>query len=214
MAHAPATKRAAISADIFNTTLTITFSDGRDMAIDITKLDPKIQHQAMLHGLKQKLVDAAAIARSLETGRSASLDDKYLAVREVFDRLTGPSPTWNKERAANVVGTGQNILVHALMKMTGKDKTYVDDFLASKTKEERLAMKSNPKVLAIIAELQAARGTGGVDTDALLGELGGPIDATPTPPEGDTTPEPSTPTVRATKDRRAKAPSKKALATV
>jgi hypothetical protein len=48
----------------------------------------------------------------------------------------------------------------------------VDDFLTAKTKEERAALKRNPRVLAIIAELQAATVSNGVDTDGLLEELG------------------------------------------
>ena len=166
-------KRNAMSVDIFGTTVTVTFSNGKDLAIDTSTLSPEIQRMAMLHGIKQKLVDAGAIARNTETGRSASVDDKFEAVAEVHARLTGDNPTWNKER-----GTGdkpaktKDLLVRALMQMTGKDKDYVDQFLSAKTKAEREALKKNPRVLAIIAELQAASGTNGVDTDALLGELG------------------------------------------
>lgn len=167
------TKRAAMSVDIFGTTLTITFSNGNDLAIDVSTLTPEIQRAAMLHGIKQKLVDAAAIARNTDNGLSASIDNKYKAVADVHARLTGPNATWNKERAP--VGTAtnaKNILVRALMHMTGKDKAYVDDFLSAKTKEQREALKRNPKVLAAIAELQAANASDGTDTDELLDELG------------------------------------------
>lgn len=164
-------KKAAMSVDIFNTTLTITFSDGRDIAIDASTLAPHIREQAMLHGLKQKLVDAAAIARNTETGLSASIDDKFSAVQEVAVRISrATNPTWNKEREGEKKETGNTLLVRALMQMTGKDRSYVDDFLTSKTKEQRAALKSNPRVVAIIAELQRAQST--VDTDELLGELG------------------------------------------
>lgn len=167
------TKRNAMSVDIFGTTVTVTFSNGKDLAIDTSTLTPEIQRMAMLHGIKQKLVDAGAIARNTETGRSASVDDKYDAVAEVHARLTGDNPTWNKERGAgDKPAKAKDLLVRALMQMTGKDKDYVDQFLSAKTKAEREALKKNPRVLAIIAELQAAGGTNGIDTDSLLGELG------------------------------------------
>lgn len=172
-------KKQAMSVDIFGSTLTITFSNGRDLAVDVSTLNPEIQRTAMLHGIKQKLVDAAAIARNTETGTSVSVDDKYVAVHEVYVRLTSQNPTWNKERAAAGTPTStNNLLVRALMQMTGRDKAYVDDFLSSKTKEQRAALKTNPRVLAIIAELQAAAPSNGVDTDGLLEELGADVDET------------------------------------
>lgn len=167
------TKKQAMSVDIFGTTLTVTFSNGKDLAIDVSTLTPEIQRAAMLHGIKQKLVDSAAIARNTATGASASVDDKYNAVQEVHARLTSPNATWNKERAAaDTPAKSSNLLVRALMQMTGKDKAYVDDFLSAKTKAQREALRVNPRVLAIIAELQAATASNGVDTDELLGELG------------------------------------------
>lgn len=170
-------KRAAISADIFGSTLTVTFANGKDLAIDVNNLSPEIQRMAMLHGIKQKLVDAAAIARNTETGHSASIDDKYKGVKAVFDRITAPNGTWNKEKdAVPANASGNTLLVRALMRMTGHDKAYVDDFLSAKTKEQRTALKKNPRVLAIIAELQASSAPGDVDTDGLLGELGAPGD--------------------------------------
>jgi hypothetical protein len=167
------TKRAAISADIFGTTLTVNFATGQELTVDVTKLSPEIQRAAMLHGIKQKLIDSAAIARNIENGRSATVDDKYAAVKTVFDRITSPNGTWNKQKAdVGEPSSGSNMLVRALMRMTGKDKVYVEDFLAAKTKEQRSALKKNPKVLAIIADLRSAEGTGDVDTNELLGELG------------------------------------------
>lgn len=170
-----ATKRAAMSVDIFGTTVTVTFANGKDLAIDTAKLTPEIQRAAMLHGIKQKLVDAAAIARNLDTGASASIDDKYAAVAEIHARLTGPNPSWNKARepkATKVSKTDNGLLKEALMRMTGKNVEEIDAFLSLKSKAEREALKRNPRVLQIIAELQAATVTNGVDTDALLGELG------------------------------------------
>jgi len=168
------TKRNAMSVDIFGTTVTVTFANGKDLAIDTATLSPEIQRMAMMHGIKQKLVDAGAIARNTETGASASIEDKYAAVREVYERLTSPNGTWNKQRGdggEKSTGGKGNLLVRALMQMTGKDKTYIEDFLSAKSKKERDSLKTDPRVITVIAELQAAK-VGDVDTDALLGELG------------------------------------------
>jgi hypothetical protein len=158
----------AITADIFGHTLTLTFSNGQTLELNAMLLAPHIRDNAVLHGLKQKLVDAAAFSRDPETGKSATIADKYNAVKEVFDRITSPEGTWNKVREVGATATG-GLLARALMQMTGKTKEAITDFLDSKTKEEISALKKNPKVAAVIAELQME--SIDVDTDSLLAEL-------------------------------------------
>lgn len=166
-------KKGAINADIFGTTLTLTFADGQEIVVDTSKLSDDIRASAIMHGVKQKLVDAAAIARNVDTGASATIADKYAAVKKVADRIMSADGKWNEGRgAATSTGASGAMLTRALMRLTGKDETYVKDFLSAKSKEERAALKRNPKVLEIMAELQAATVTNGINTDALLGELG------------------------------------------
>jgi hypothetical protein len=163
-------KTPDITTDIFGSILTITMANGAEFSVDTAKLSPEIQQQAMLHGLKQKLVDAAAIARNTTTGRSATIDDKAAAIREVHARITREdAPSWNKGREGGGNTSANGLLVRALMQMTGKDKAAIDEFLAAKSKEEKAALRKNPKVAAIIAELQTAASD--VDSDALLDGL-------------------------------------------
>ena len=94
-------------------------------------------------------------------------------MREVYDRITaiGDAATWNKVREAGTGGgAGSGILLRALMQLTGKTKEAIEQFLDGKTKEEKAALRSNPKVAAIIAELQRAK-VAEIDTDSLLDEL-------------------------------------------
>lgn len=166
------TKIPAISADDHESILTVSFSDGRVLELDASALDGTIRLKAMMHGFKQKLLDAGAIARNTATGKSATLEDKFDAVKEVYDRLTGDNPTWNKIRAEGA-GAGGGLLKRALMQMTGKSAVMIEAFLQEKTKEERAALRKNPKVAEIILELQTAEADESVDTDAMLNELTG-----------------------------------------
>jgi len=171
-------KKSTISADVYlpKMTLTLNFSNGKEIVVDANVLNDDIRNMAILHGLKQKLVDAAAISRNLDTGASASVDDKYLAVKKIADRLASPDGKWNENRASGEGTTStagvNNILLRALMKMTGRDELYVRDYLSAKTKEQRAALRKNPRVVQIMAELQAATVVNGVNTDDLLNELG------------------------------------------
>jgi hypothetical protein len=164
----------AITADIFSSTLMLTFSDGRTLTLDAANLTDEIKQAAIMHGLKQKLVDGAAIARNPETGRSATLDDKFNAVKEIYDRITdSAAPAWNKGRSGGGEGDGGNtLLLRALCKMSGKSPAVMAALLEGKSKEEKKALRANPKVAAIIAELQSERlAQQGIDGDALLDEL-------------------------------------------
>lgn len=150
--------------------LTLTFADGRALTLVDSDLSPAIVAQALMHGLKQKLVDAAAISRNTDTGRPASITDKYEAVREVYERLL--SGQWNKTREGG--GATGGLLFRALCRMYDGKKTpdALREFLGGKTDAEKAALRKNTKVAAIIETIRAESAkTDGVDADGLLGEL-------------------------------------------
>lgn len=133
------------------------------LAVDM--LTPEILRYAVLHGLKQKLVDAAAISRNPDTGRSATVDDKVAAVNEIFARLVAGE--WNKRREGGA-GTGGMLFRALCIMFPDKPADAVREFLAKKSDAEKAALRRNPKVAAIMDTL---RDEGDVDSDALLGEL-------------------------------------------
>lgn len=165
------TKRnATITAAINGNTLTLTFANGETLTMRADALNSDVQQYAMMHGLKQKLVDAAAISRNPETGRAATVEDKYQAVNVVYNRLL--SGQWNatREGGGNVGG----LLAQALTRMYAGRKTAEDikAFLAEKTDAEKTALRKNPRVAQIIEEIRAEQGkAANIDTDELLGEL-------------------------------------------
>lgn len=142
------------------------FSNGTTLRVDGSDLDQgNVAEACMWHGLKQKLVDAAAIARNQETGKSATVDDKYNAVLAVFERLL--SGQWNAPRAE---GTGAGgLLLRAMVQHTGKSHEDIKTFLDGLTTEQQNALRKNPKIAAIIATLKPeAKANPSIDSDALL----------------------------------------------
>ncbi len=165
-------KKPAVSMTTHGLTLRVAFGDGRLLDVDTEALAQSIRDEGLLHGLKQKLGDAAALARNTTTGRSATIDDKYNAVREVFDRITLPEeqgPTWNKNKQG--APSGSSLLTRALMQLTGKSREAVTTYLEEKTREERAALKRNRKIATIILELQSANAHDNIDSDDLLNQL-------------------------------------------
>ena len=167
------TRTPAIATEITGTTLALTFADGEALTLDATTLTGEVQTYAMMHGLKQKLVDAAAISRDPVTGRAATIATKRTAVREVFDRLI--SGQWNKVREGGGAATG-GLLYMALCRMYDtKTPERIKEFLAGKSDAEKAAMRKNPKVADIIEQIKLEQGRDGDGTpgEDMLNELEG-----------------------------------------
>lgn len=170
------TKRQAVIETSINEQghLVLTFPTlGKRLTVEPGNLDGIILEQATLHGLKQKLVDAAAIARDPDTGRSATPQDKYEAVLRVYERITrAEGAEWNEPREGG--GNAGGLLLSALCRLhPTKAKDELKTWLDAKTDAEKAALRKNPKVSQIIAEIQAERAKAdGIDTDALLDEIG------------------------------------------
>lgn len=165
------TKRnAAVSAETTAVGLTLTFADGRNLTLAIATLSQEIIDHAIRHGLKQKLVDAAAMSRNPETGRSATIEDKYAAVRVVYERLLAGQ--WNAVRGEGSATGG--MLLSALVRLYDGRKTpeQVREYLATLTDAQKTALRANSRVAPIIEQIRAERGQA-TDTDALLDELDG-----------------------------------------
>ena len=162
------TRTPAIDATTMDNALMLKFSNGQELFLNLGELNSDIIRQATLHGFKQKLVDAAAISRNPDTGRSATIDDKYNAVREVFDRLM--SGQWNKIRTDGATTKG-GLLFRALCLMYA-DKTpdAIKAFLDKKTPAEKTALRNTAKIAAIIATFKQDDDSD-IDADTLLDEL-------------------------------------------
>ena len=166
------TKRnAAITATIIGNTLALTFANGETLIMRGDTLNSDVQQYAMMHGLKQKLVDAAAISRNPENGRAATIEDKFAAVKAVYDRLLAGQ--WNATREGG--GQSGGLLFKALCRMySTKSPEQIAAFLAGKTDAEKTALRQNPKVASIIEAIRAETGrAANIDTDELLAELEG-----------------------------------------
>ena len=159
--------------------LVLTFADQTTATLSTRDLSPEILSQALLHGLKQKLVDAAAIARNVDTGASATTADKKEAVMEIHARLL--EGAWNKGRAAGDGSNGKgSILLLALQRLQpNRDAAELAEWLKARTDAERAALAKNAKILPHVQAIQAERAEraaaaakkSGVDSDELLNDL-------------------------------------------
>ena len=173
------TQKKDIEVSVENGTLVLTFRHGEVLRVHPETLNPEIQRAAMIHGLKQKLVDAAAISRDTTTGRAATIATKYAAVREIFDRIAhATAPSWNKPRTGGAGGQG-GLLARAIARYKNVPVEAAKSYLDRLTDAQKQALRVDPRIATIINDLRAESAKpAGIDTDALLGGLGGGFPAT------------------------------------
>lgn len=163
------TGKKDVSAKITGTVLEVAFREGAPLVIDASLFSPELLMRAALHGLKQKCVDGAALPRDTSNGRSASIEQKFEAVREIVTRLT-TTGEWNAATKEREPG-GQ--LLKALMRVyPDKGAVRIAAWLEKKSDAEKTAMRREPAIAAALEAIRAEEGrTSGIDTRALLAEL-------------------------------------------
>lgn len=149
--------------------VTIACVNGEQVEIRMGDLTYSLRNEAMAHGLSQKLGDATAIGVNPDTGRSVSVSDKWNALVEVYSRLLGGE--WNAVREGG--GNAGGLLYRALLRYYGDKRTpeQVREWLGGKTDAEKAALRKNPKIAAIILDIQAESADAAIDTDEMLDEL-------------------------------------------
>ena len=175
VAVATALEEELSTVSIAHGELVLTFADQTTATLSTRDLSPEILSQALLHGLKQKLVDAAAIARNVDTGASATTADKKEAVMEIHTRLL--EGAWNKGRTGDGTNGKGSILLLALQRLQPKrGAAELAEWLKARTDAERAALAKNAKLLPHVQAIQAERAAAaakrsGVDSDELLNDL-------------------------------------------
>jgi len=162
----------AVSAEITDSNgLMLTFAGGDSLFVDPAMFSEAIRLRAMLHGFSAKLVDAAAISRNPDTGRSATVEDKRQAVLAVYERLAGGD--WNKGRASGDGVPAGGLLIGALCELYPKQpRAKLVAWVEGLGKEKAGALRLDPKVAAKIAEIKTRKTDAPkVDVAGLLGEL-------------------------------------------
>ena len=148
------------------------FANDSQITVTAGAFPHAIWEHAKWHGIKQKLMDAAALSRNPETGRSATIGDKYDAMKTVFDRMSIDGQ-WNAVTRGPSGPKIDGTLLMALVRLyPAKSPAALREYLGGKSTAEQTAMRGNPKIAPmiaiIVAEMAAAANT---DFDAQLAGL-------------------------------------------
>ena len=129
--------------------------------------------RAVLHGLTQKVSDAAAIPRDTKTGKSAQPLDKLAAIRKVVEHFASGSENWNLARESGGAGPSMDVKLLAMALVEVCPEKALDEMLKwvrARSVEERIALAESKGLKARIERLRG-EASKGVDVTALLAEL-------------------------------------------
>lgn len=143
-----------------------------NLTLDITAMHANNQARAMVHGMIQRISDAAAISRDPETGESATAQDKFDAMQRLVAHYESGTSEWSRRPVAGE-GKSGGLLFKALCIMSAETKSpdEIREWMSTKTKAQLSALRATERVATIIATLRPASIE--VDADALMEELNG-----------------------------------------
>lgn len=157
-------EESALEGDSIN--VTIDFSDKRQLHIDVGALPQAIINQLIVHGLKQKIIDAGAIGRDPETGASASPAEKIDAMIAVGERVK--AGVWRVTSEGG--GSKGGLLFRALSTLYPKKD--VAGWLDGLSDKQKSALREVPAVKAEIDKIRAkSPAASSIDAQALLDTL-------------------------------------------
>lgn len=149
-----------------------------DIAFDLNKVSEAVKTKACLFGFAQvRLVDAAAIPRDKETGRSATPQEKYDAIKALVDHYHTGTEEWSRKSAGGGVKQDDGLIITAMCNvLTGGDVDKAN-LLVSKWGEthgldRRASLKAwadTEKVAEEMGRIRAQRAKG--DADAMVAEM-------------------------------------------
>lgn len=178
-----AKKNSIIAVAHDNNVLSFTVADAGTITLDLAKLADEIRDRAMLHGLVQKVSDAAAIPKvDLPTDATEAAKAKYEAMQAVAERLLAGE--WSK-RSGDGTGPVAGVIFRAFAEFVANaaaakkrpvpSETEIRAVYDAKDRAGQLALRNVPEIATIIERMKSERGANAaksVDVDGLLGELG------------------------------------------
>ena len=135
-------------------------------------------HQKHLVRVEQRLGVRVAMRGNLVAieGGPESRERAAAVLRALYARLEGGEWGAERTRGESNAMAGLSVLAKALVQVSGKTAEAVKSFLKTKTNTEKLALRDNPTLKPVIAELEAKKKKvvkdNGVNTEDLLSELG------------------------------------------
>lgn len=136
-----------------------------EIELNTENLHTDVAARAAIHGMIQRISDAAAIPRDPETGKSATPQEKYDAMAALVAHYESGTAEWS--RVGQGTGEPRGQLFRALCVVyPNRAQSEIREWLNGKSKAEQATMRATQKVRDAVATF-----TDSAAGDAILDEL-------------------------------------------
>tara|TARA_R110000868_G_scaffold2620_9_gene18740 strand:+ start:148 stop:768 length:621 start_codon:yes stop_codon:yes gene_type:complete len=165
-----------------------------DICLTFSKLSAQTQRRAMVHGLTQRISDAAAIPFNKEENRYATAQEKFEAMQALVEHYHTGTEEWSRTRTAG--GSRADGETTLILRAVAEHQGVTVDDMRERVKAIATKRETTPKayLASVLATAQGAKGQGALapvaaiyarlkaeqpkvevklDADELLDELGG-----------------------------------------
>lgn len=161
-----------------DTTLTFNVLGAGSISLNLAAIHPDVLARAAIHGLKQRISDAAALPCNPDTGKPASPSEKFESLSALVEHYNTGTAEWARTRAAgegtpragktlqaiaNVYKLADEAAARAYVEGTAKKR-------GIEYKEALALWKKSDKIREELARMEAAI-PAAVDADTLIDEL-------------------------------------------
>lgn len=173
--------------------ITFTVLGVGDIVLMFDQLSQGVRQRAMVHGLTQRISDAAAIPFNKDENRYATASEKYAAMQALVEHYHTGTEEWSRTRAAG--GSRADGETALILRAVAEHQGVSVDEMRERVKAIATKRETTPKayLAGVLATAQAAKGVGALapiatiyarlkaeqpvavvklDADELLGELG------------------------------------------
>lgn len=141
------------------------------LRLSLDDIHPDVVRYAALHGLKQRVCDAAALDCDPETGRRPTAEDKYLEMQRIVEHLTSGTDQWRLHGEAR---PRLSLLLRCLIEQfPSKSREALEEYVKSLDAKQKRALLASEPLAAIAARLRReAQPNAEALASELLAELG------------------------------------------
>jgi hypothetical protein len=137
-----------------------------ETVLDLSRVHADVRAKALIHGMVQRVSDAAAIPRNTTTGKSASPVEKLEAMSALVEHYNSGASEWRLARAEGA-GRGSYLLNALLELKPGKSREEISAWLKTLDDKTKRALENSDKIKPLI-DKQRAAGAVEIDAEELL----------------------------------------------
>lgn len=158
-----------IAHEIDETGVTFSVKGQGTLRITLAQLSGAVRDRALMHGLVQRVSDAAAKSRDSASGKPAAASEKYAAMKELVDHYMSGSESWTLGRETE----GQNVqlLVECLSEVyPERNQEQLREWLKKRSAADRKALLLSEKIKPIADRITSEK-LKHIDAEDLLSDL-------------------------------------------